>query len=66
MSFNEAFQQANIEGAGSGDIFQWRGQPYKFEYREGKKLKTGFFQGDPEKEDWGAMYRNPIPKKKKL
>jgi hypothetical protein len=65
MSFNEAFQQANIEGAGSGDIFQWRGKPYKFEYKEGRKLNTGFFQGDPEKEDWGAMYRNPIPKKKK-
>ena len=66
MSFNEAFQQANIEGAGSGDIFQWRGQPYKFEYREGKKLKTGFFQGDPEKKRLGSYVQKSNTKKEKI
>ena len=46
MSFGEAFQQAELKGIEPGASFNWRGDPYKFEY-EG----DAFFESDIEIED---------------
>jgi hypothetical protein len=34
MSFNEAFKQAKLGGIEYGSVFEWQGDPYKFEYEQ--------------------------------
>ena len=64
MSFDEAFKQAKLGGIEPGASFDWRGDPYKFEYKESSEEEPppdlGFWQGDPTKPNYGTMYRKKI------
>ena len=34
MSFKQAFKQAGVGGAKEGDIFEWKGNKYKYEFKK--------------------------------